>query len=111
MTESYGWPPGHSPNFNPEYDDCKVAKSLREYGLAVRPVPEGRQETSIGFEVDSNDLELHRFVPLLAQQENSNAFLFVDKLDLVRPVGIPAFSMNPTGLETRLQIRVLTGPK
>jgi hypothetical protein len=103
--------PGHSQNSIPEYDDCKVAKSLREYGLVVRSVQEGRHETSIGFEVGSNDLELHRFVPLLAQQENSNAFLFVDKLDLVRPVGIPAFSMNPTGLETRLQIRVLTGPK
>ena len=103
--------PGRSPNSNPEYDDCKVAKSLREYGLTVRSVQEGHHETSIGFEVGSNDLELHRFVPLLAQQENSNAFFFVDKLDLVRPVGIPAFSMNPTGLETRLQIRVLTGPK
>jgi len=103
--------PGHSSNSNPEYDDSKVAKSLREYGLMVKPIQEGRHETSISFDVGSNRLELHRFVPLLAQQENSNAFLFVDELVLVRPVEIPAFSKNPTGLETRLLMRVLTGPK
>jgi hypothetical protein len=103
--------PGHRSNSNPEYDDSKVAKSLREYGLTVKPIQEGRHETSICFEVGSNRLELHRFVPLLAEQENSNAFLFVDELALVRPIEIPAFSMNPTGLETRLLIRILTGQK
>ena len=50
----------------------------------------------------SNHLELHRLLPLLAEQENSNAFLFIDKLDLTRPDEIPAFSTNPTGLQTRL---------
>jgi hypothetical protein len=103
--------PGRSPNSNPEYNDSKVAKSLREYGLVVKSVQEGRHETSISFEVGSSHLELHRLLPLLAEQENSNAFLFIDKLELVRPAEIPAFSMNPTGLETRLLIRVLAGPK
>jgi hypothetical protein len=102
--------PGRNPNSNPD-DDSKVAKSLREYGLVVKSVQQGRHETSVSFEAGSNHLELHRLLPLLAEQENSNAFLFVDKLDLGRPPEIPAFSMNPTGLETRLLIRVLTGPK
>jgi hypothetical protein len=103
--------PGRNPNGNLEYEDSKVAKSLREYGFVVKSVQQARHETSICFEAGSNHLELHRLLPLLAEQENSNAFLFVDKLDLVRPVEVPAFSMNPTGLETRLLIRVLTGPK
>jgi hypothetical protein len=102
--------PGRNPTSNPD-DDSKVAKSLREYGLVVKSVQQGRHETSVSFEAGSNHLELHRLLPLLAEQENSNAFLFVDKLDLGRPPEIPAFSMNPTGLETRLLIRVLTGPK
>jgi hypothetical protein len=103
--------PGRSLNSIPESDDSKVAMSLREYGLVVKSIPENRHETSVGFEVGSNHLELHRLLPLLAEQENSNAFLFVDKLDLSRPAGIPAFSMNPTRLQTRLLIRVLAGPK
>ena len=52
----------------------------------VKSFQEGHRETSVSFEVGSNHLELHRLVPFLAEQENSNAFLFVDKLDLVRPV-------------------------
>jgi hypothetical protein len=102
--------PGHNTIGNPA-DDSKVAKSLREYGLVVKSVQQGRHEMSVSFEAGSNHLELHRLLPLLAEQENSNAFLFVDRLDLGRPAEIPAFSMNPTGLETRLQMRVLTGPK
>jgi hypothetical protein len=103
--------PGHSSNSYLEYDDNKVAKSLRESGFVVKSVQGSRHETCISFEAGSNHLELHRLLPLLAEQENSNAFLFVDKLDLVRPAEIPAFSMNPTGLETRVLVRVLTGPK
>ncbi len=102
--------PGRNSIGNPD-DDSKVAKSFREYGLVVKSVQQSRHETSVSFEAGSNHLELHRLLPLLAEQENSNAFLFVDKLDLDRPAEIPAFSMNPTGLETRLVIRVLTGPK
>jgi hypothetical protein len=63
------------------------------------------------FEAGSNNLELHRLLPFLAEQENSNAFLFLQRVDLARPAGVPAFSMNPTALETRLLIRVLSGPK
>jgi hypothetical protein len=103
--------PGHNPKSNSEYGESKVAKSFQEFGLVVKSFQEGRREMSVSFEVGSNRLELHRLVPLLAEQENSNAFLFVDKMDLVRPQAIPSFSMNPAGLETRLLIRVLSGPK
>jgi hypothetical protein len=103
--------PGQNPKRNSEYGDSKMAKSLQEFGLVIKSFQEGHRETSVSFEVGSNRLELHRLVPFLAEQENSNAFLFVDKLDLVRPLAIPAFSMNPAGLETRLLIRVLSGPK
>jgi hypothetical protein len=102
--------PGRNPVSYPD-DESKVAKSLREYGLVVKAVQQGHHETSVSFEAGSDHLELHRLLPLLAEQENSNAFLFVDKLDLGRPAETPAFSMNPTGLETRLLIRVMTGPK
>ena len=103
--------PGRSPRVMPEYSESKVAKSLREYGFVVKALQEGRRETSVSFEVGANHLELHRLVPFLAEQENSNAFFLIDKLDLVRPVETPAFSMNPTWLETRVVIRVLSGPK
>jgi hypothetical protein len=103
--------PGHNAKSNSEYVDSKVAKSLQEFGLVVKSFQEGHRETSVSFDAGSNRLELHRLAPFLAEQENSNAFLFVDKLDLVRPPAIPSFSMNPAGLETRLLIRVLSGPK
>ncbi len=103
--------PGRSAKENPEYADSTVAKSLQEYGLVVKALPDGRRETSVSFEAGSNHLELHRLIPFLAEQENSNAFLFVDKLDVVRPVEIPAFSLHPTALQTRLLIRILSGPK
>ena len=103
--------PGRSAKDNLEYADSTVAKSLQEYGLVVKALQDGRRETSVSFEAGSNHLELHRLIPFLAQQENSNAFLFVDKLDLVRPVEIPAFSLHPTALQTRLLIRILSGPK
>jgi hypothetical protein len=103
--------PGRNPKSNSEYGESKVAKSFQEFGLVVKSFQEGHRETSVSFEVGSNRLELHRLAPFLAEQENSNAFLFVDKMDLVRPQAIPSFSMNPAGLETRLLIRVLSGAK
>jgi hypothetical protein len=103
--------PGQNPKSNSQGSDPRVAQSLRENGLVVTALPGARRESSVSFQVGSDRLELHRLVPLLAEEENSNAFLFVDKLDLVRPPQVPAFSMSPTGLETRFSIRVLAGPK
>jgi hypothetical protein len=104
--------PGQDPKSNSSREsDPGVAQPFREYGLAVTSLPQPGRDSSVNFQVGSDHLELHRLVPLLAEEENSSAFLFVDKLDLVRPPQVPAFSMYPTGLETRLSIRVLAGPK
>jgi hypothetical protein len=91
--------------------DPRAAQLLRENGFGVTSLPGARRESSVSFLVGSDHFELHRLVPLLAEEENSNLFLFVDKLDLVRPLLVPAFSMSPASLETRFTIRVLAGPK
>ena len=90
--------PGQDPKSNSQGPDPRLAQRLREYGLVVTSLPEVRRESSVSFQVASDHLELHRLIPLLAE-ENSDAFLFVDKLDLVRPLQVPAFSMSPTGLK------------
>jgi hypothetical protein len=103
--------PSQNPKSKSHESDSRAARLLRENGFGVSSLPGARRESSVSFLVGSDHFELHRLVPLLAEEENSNAFLFVDKLDLVRPLLVPAFSMNPTSLETRFTIRVLAGPK
>ncbi len=103
--------PGRNPKAGSDIAGNRIEKSIQEYGLVIKPVDGTRHESSITFEAGSNRLELHRLLPFLAEQENSNAFLFLERVDLVRPAEIPAFSMNPTGLEVRLLVRVLSGPK
>ncbi len=103
--------PGQDPKSNSQGPDPRLAQRLREYGLVVTSLPEVRRESSVSFQVASDHLELHRLIPLLAEEENSDAFLFVDKLDLVRPLQVSAFSMSPTGLEAKFSMRVLAGSK
>jgi len=78
-------------------------------GLIVQPVRVPNGEMSIIYEAGTAGLEFHRLVPLLAEQENADLFLYFDKVLLSRPPNIPAFSTEPTYLETRLTIRMLTG--
>jgi hypothetical protein len=103
--------PGGNPNEGADIAENRIEKAIRDYGLVVKPVNRMRHESSLTFEAGSNQLEFHRLLPFLAEQENSNAFLFLERVDLVRPAQVPAFSTNPTGLEARLLIRVLSGPK
>ncbi len=103
--------PGRNTKDDPDVVDNRIEKSIRNYGFIVKPVDGPHHEMSVMFEAGSNSVELHRLLPFLAEQENSNAFLFLERVDLARPAGVPAFSMNPTALETRLLIRVLSGPK
>jgi hypothetical protein len=44
----------------------------------------------------------------LAEQENSNAFLFLDRVYLSRPISVPPFSIDPTYLDVRLTVRILS---
>ena len=83
-------------------------KQLNEAGILARPegVPSG--ESAVVYQAGSSKLELHRLIPILAEQENSNAFLFLDRVYLSRPVSVPPFSIDPTYLETRLTVRILS---
>ena len=78
-------------------------------GLIVQPVRVPNGEMSIIYEAGTAGLDFHRLVPLLAEQENADLFLYFDKVLLSRPPSIPPFSTDPTYLETRLTIRMLTG--
>jgi hypothetical protein len=77
-------------------------------GFAAVPGAKRRRESSIAFELASNQLEFHRIVPLLAQEENSNVFLFIDHLELSRPKTTEPFSEHPTALQSRLRVRMFT---
>jgi hypothetical protein len=83
-----------------------VVQDFLKAGFVAMPASERRPEASIVYELGSNQLELHRFVPLLAQEENSNAFLFLDHLELLRPKAIGPFSERPTALQARLTTRI-----
>jgi hypothetical protein len=77
-------------------------------GLIVQPVRVPNGEMSIIYEAGTASLEFHRLVPLLAEQENADLFLYFDRVLLSRPASIPPFSADPTYLDTRLTIRMLT---
>jgi len=77
-------------------------------GLIVQPVRVPNGEMSIIYEAGTASLEFHRLVPLLAEQENADLFLYFDRLLLSRPANIPPFSTDPTYLDTRITIRMLT---
>jgi hypothetical protein len=69
-------------------------------------VPTGEAATI--YEAGSSQLELHRLIPLLVEEENSNAFLYFDHLTISRPLSVAPFSMEPTYLNARFSIRLLS---
>jgi hypothetical protein len=81
---------------------------LTDAGIIVQPGRPVGGEPSLIFEAGSSRLELERLVPLFAEAENSNAFLYVDRLFLSRPTATEPFSINPTYLDARFSIRVLS---
>jgi hypothetical protein len=90
--------------------DPIVVQDLIKGGLAA--VPSGvMRADSIGYELGSTRLEFQRLVPLIAQAENSNPFLFVDHLELIRPKTAEPFSMRPTPLEARFTVRIFTATR
>jgi hypothetical protein len=90
------------------FDAAGIA-GFTQVGLIVQPVRVPNGEMSIIYEAGTAGLEFHRLLPLLAEQENANLFLYFDKILLSRPPNIPPFSTDPTYLDTRLSIRMLTG--
>jgi hypothetical protein len=83
-------------------------QTIADAGVVVHPGRSIPGESSAVFEAGSSRLELQRLIPLLAEQENSNAFLYFDRLILSRPAATPPFSEAPTYIEARFSIRILT---
>ena len=81
---------------------------LTEAGILVHQARAPSGESAVVYEAGSSSLELHRLIPVLAEQENSNAFLFLDRVNLSRPVSVPPFSIDPTYLDARLTLRMLS---
>jgi hypothetical protein len=80
---------------------------MADAGVVIHPARLTPGEASSIFEAGSSRLEFQRLIPLLAEQENSNAFLYFDRLFLNRPAAIPPFSEAPTYIEARFSIRML----
>lgn len=85
-----------------------VIHDFLKAGFAAVPSNGRRPDSSMVYELGSNHLEFHRLVPLIAQEENSNVFLFIDHLEFIRPRTTMPFSVHPTALQARLTARVLT---
>jgi hypothetical protein len=98
--------PVNSPR--PAATDPMVIQDFVKAGLKAVPSGSVHSESSVAYQLGSDQLEFHRVVPLIAQEENSNVFLFIDHLDFVRPKTTVPFSMKPTALQTRLTARVFT---
>jgi hypothetical protein len=85
-----------------------VIQDFVKAGLKAIPTGPVHSESSAGYQLGSDQLEFHRIVPLIAQEENSNVFLFIDHLELVRPKATGPFSMKPTALQSRMMARIFT---
>ena len=86
-----------------------VISRLAEMGVVTQPsrVPNG--EIATIYIAGFSTLEFTRAASLIAELENSNAFLYFDKIVLNRPAAVPAFSTTPTYLDGRLTVRLLSG--
>jgi hypothetical protein len=85
-----------------------VIQDFVKAGLKAVPAGAVHSESSVGYQLGSDQLEFHRVVPLIAQEENSNVFLFIDHLEFLRPKATGPFSLKPTALQTRLTARMFT---
>jgi hypothetical protein len=84
-----------------------VIQDFIKAGLLAVPSGAMLNDTS-SYELGSTRLEFHRLVPLIAQAENSNPFLFLDHVELIRPKSSAPFSMKATALEARFAARIFT---
>jgi hypothetical protein len=101
-------PPIACPNARQNAPEPVAISDFTKAGFIAVPGMKRRHEASVVFELASDRLEFHRIVPLFAQEENSNAFLFIDHLELKRPATTGPFSVHPTALESRLKVRMFT---
>lgn len=104
---SPGLMPGHALKDEATDPEPDGIRHFRDSGVIAQLARTNPGEMALTYEAGVSRLELHRLVPLLAEQENSNPFLFIDRLSLSRPNGVPAFSPEPTYLEARFTARLL----
>jgi hypothetical protein len=96
-------------NREPIEQEPFVVSRLAEMGVVTQPsrVPNG--EIATIYIAGFSTLEFTRAASLIAELENSNAFLYFDKVVLNRPAVVPAFSNAPTYLDGRFTVRLLSG--
>jgi hypothetical protein len=96
-------------NREPIEQEPFVVSRLAEMGVVTQPsrVPNG--EIATIYIAGFSTLEFTRAASLIAELENSNAFLYFDKVVLNRPAAVPAFSTAPTYLDGRFTVRLLSG--
>jgi hypothetical protein len=94
---------------DPVEQGTRVIQQLNDVGVITQQTRTMPGEMAQIHEAGASRLELHRLIPLLTEQENSNAFLFIDRIVLTRPASVPPFSSEPTYLDARFTVRLMTG--
>jgi hypothetical protein len=90
------------------HTDPAAIQDFVKAGLVAVPSGAIRSEASIGYDLGTNQLEFHRLVPLIAQEENSHPFFFIDHIELIRPKTTEPFSLRPTALQTKFTARMFS---
>jgi hypothetical protein len=93
----------------PVEQGTRVIQQLNDAGVITQQNRTMPGEMAQTHEAGASRLELHRLIPLLTEQENSNAFLFIDRIVLTRPSSVQPFSSEPTYLDARFTIRLMMG--
>jgi hypothetical protein len=96
------------PEEPPVEQGTRVIQQLNDAGVITQQNRTMPGEMAQIHEAGASRLEFHRLIPLLTEQESSNAFLFIDRLVLTRPSSVPPFSSEPTYLDARFTIRLMT---
>jgi hypothetical protein len=84
-----------------------AVQTLAENGMIFIPGRVLSGESALIYEGGGTRLEFQKLISLLADAENGNLFLFIDRLVLGRPSTVAPFSLEPTYLETRVSLRFL----
>ena len=84
-----------------------AVQTLAENGMIFIPARVLSGESALIYDGGGTRLEFQKLIGLLADAENGNLFLFIDRLALGRPNTVHPFSLEPTYLETRISLRFL----
>jgi hypothetical protein len=85
-----------------------VISRMTEMGVVTQPARAVNGEAALAYLAGSSTLEFSRLVSLFAELENSNPFLYFDRVVVNRPSSVPPFSDQPTYLDGRFFVRILS---